>query len=63
MKFPLTESEVTELKQMHRQITDRRIADRFKAVLMRNDGKTWEKIARTLLLDDSTIHRYVVSTH
>lgn len=26
---------------------------------MRNNGKTWEEIARTLLLNDSTIRRYV----
>lgn len=59
MKFQLTSQDVEELRSLHRQTSDRRIADRFKAVLMRNDGKTWEEIAKTLLLDDSTIRRYV----
>ena len=54
----LTEQEVSELKAMHRQVKDRRIADRFKAVLLRNKDRTWEEIADDLLLDESTVRKY-----
>ena len=53
----LTEQEVSELKAMHRQVKDRRIADRFKAVLLRNKDRTWEEIADDLLLDESTVRK------
>lgn len=55
----LNEAEKQTLKEMHKQIQDRRIADRFKAVLMRNEGYKWEEIARILMLDDSTVRKYM----
>lgn len=55
MEIKLMEEEVRELRWLHKKEKDRRRADRFKAVLMRNKGKSWEEIAETLLLDESTV--------
>lgn len=55
----LTEKQVTELKQAHKQVREKRLADRIKAVLYLNYGLSYSDIAKLLLFDEVTIRRYV----
>lgn len=55
----LTEEQVLILKQAHRTIKDKKLADRIKAVLSLNAGFSYSFVARILLLDETTLHRYV----
>lgn len=55
----LTDEQVIVLRQSHRQVKEKKLADRIKAVLMLNTGFTYEQISRALLLDEVTLHRYV----
>lgn len=59
MKNFLTKNQEGNLKRRHRKCKKRRQADRIKAVLLRNDGYSFEEIAKILLLDDSTVRSYV----
>jgi len=58
MEF-LTEEQVTVLKQAHRTIKDKKLADRIKAVISLNAGFSYADIATILLLDEGTLRRYV----
>ena len=49
--------EIQALKRMHK-VSDRRKADKIKAILMLNTGYSPEEIAQILLLDDSSIRRW-----
>lgn len=55
----LTEIEITQLKAQHKKEKNGKIRDRIKAVLLINDGYSYEQVAKILLVDDSTIHRHV----
>jgi transposase len=55
----LTSEEIAKLKALHKNERDKRVCDRIKAVLMHNDGHSYIFIAKTLLLDETTIARYV----
>ena len=60
MNFLNTE-QIQELKDAHREAKQRRDiknADKIKAILLLNDGYSYDEIAKILLLDDSTIRRY-----
>ena len=57
MSHFLHPEEIQALKRMHK-ISDRRKADKIKAILMLNSGYNPEEIAQILLLDDSTIRRW-----
>lgn len=57
----LTEKEVLVLKQAHKQVRDKRLADRIKAVLYVHYGLSYPDIVKLLLLDETTIRRYVKS--
>lgn len=57
----LTEREVVVLKQAHKTIRDKRLADRIKAVLSLNAGHEYSQVASILLLDEITLRRYVKS--
>jgi len=54
----LTEEQVIELKLVHKQTREKRLADRIKAVLMVHFGFTYEQIKQALLLDEVTVRRY-----
>lgn len=54
----LTSQQVQLLKQSHKTIKEKRLADIIKAVLMLNFGFTYAQISQALLLDEATIHRY-----
>ena len=55
----LTFKQVAELKAQHKKECDRRIADRIKAVLLKNNGWSNIEIAETLLLDEETISTHI----
>ena len=55
----LNDEQVLVLKQAHRQIKDKKLADRIKAVLSLNRGMDYRELAAVLLLDEATLHRYV----
>lgn len=55
----LTDEQVKILKQAHRTIKDKKVADRIKAVLSLNAGYEYSHVAHILLLDETTLRRYV----
>lgn len=55
----LTSEEIAKLKASHKIERDKRICDRIKAVLMRNDGHSYAFIAKMLLVDETTISRHI----
>ena len=55
----LTPTQRSELKAHHRCERDRRVCDRIKAVLLSDDGWSYEMIGKVLLLDDQTVGNYV----
>lgn len=57
----LTEEQVQVLRQAHKTIRDKRLADRIKAVLSLNSGHDYSQVASILLLDEVTLRRYVKS--
>lgn len=57
----LTKEQVTVLRQAHKTIRDKRLADRIKAVLSLNSGHDYSQVASILLLDEITLRRYVKS--
>ena len=57
-KFFLTTSERNSLKALHRANRDNRICDRIKAILLIDNGWSYEKVATALLPDVSTIRKY-----
>ncbi|PIS22222.1 IS630 family transposase [candidate division WWE3 bacterium CG08_land_8_20_14_0_20_41_10] len=54
----LSMQQVEELKQKHRVIKDKRLADRIKVILSLNAGYEFSQIAIILLLDEGTLRRY-----
>lgn len=55
----LTNEQVTVLRQAHRTIKDKKLADRIKALLSLDAGHDYSQIASILLLDEITLRRYV----
>jgi len=55
----LTEEQVFSLKQAHKTIKDKKLADRIKAVLYLDYGLGYEQTVRLLMLDETTLRRYV----
>jgi len=55
----LTPTQITSLREAHRQTRDKRLADRIKAVLALAAGHEYVEIAEILLLDETTLRRYV----
>lgn len=51
--------QVATLRQAHKTIRDKKLADRIKAILSLNAGFEYTHIARILLLDEITLRRYV----
>src|SRR3989344_2462444 len=54
----LSEEQIRILREAHYYCRLRKSADRIKAVLLLNDGFSYEKVARILMLDGITIRRY-----
>lgn len=55
----LNSDQESALKQAHREIKIKKLADRIKAVLLLNQGFTSAQVSRMLLLDEGTINRYM----
>lgn len=55
----LTDHQVLVLRNAHKSLKDKRLADRIKAVLMLHHGFTYSQISQALLLDEVTLRRYV----
>lgn len=55
----LSEEKVIELKSRHKAERDGRIRDRIKAVLLINDGYSYEQAAKILLVDEDTVRRHI----
>lgn len=58
MKGFLTEEQIGILREAHYSCHMRKSADRIKAILLLNDGLSYDKVAKILMLDDATIRRY-----
>lgn len=54
----LSQSERDSLKALHRKERDKKICDRIKAILLLDNGWSYDRIATVLLLDIDTIRRY-----
>src|SRR4051812_37683265 len=54
----LSSSERDSLKALHRKERHKKICDRIKAILLLDNGWSYDKIATALLLDSDTIRRY-----
>jgi transposase len=55
----LTPEQRQTLLIRHRGERDRRVADRIKAVLLRDDGLSYEQIAHVLFLSDEAVRKHV----
>jgi transposase len=55
----LTQSQITSLRLAHKQTRDKRLADRIKSVIALADGREYAEVAAILLLDETTLRRYV----
>jgi len=54
----LTKEQIGILREAHYSCRLRKSADRIKAILLLNDGFSYEKVAQILMLDSITIRRY-----
>lgn len=54
----LTEEQIRILREAHYSCRLRKPADRIKAILLLNDGFSYEQVAKILMLDSITIRRY-----
>lgn len=54
----LTDEQVLALKTKHRELKDKRLADRIKAILYLHYGLSYSEIAKLLLFDEVTARRY-----
>lgn len=54
----LSPQQVSSLRREHKLIGTRRHADRVKAILMLNKGRSFEEIADDLILDDDTVRNW-----
>lgn len=59
MKSFLTDSERESLKKQHKKQRDKRVCDRIKAVLLRDEGWTWMQIAHVLLLSEEVLRKHL----
>jgi transposase len=59
MNITLTESEKEDLEYRHRKERDRRVADRFKAILLSAEGWTQKQIAQALRIRYETVQNHL----
>lgn len=59
MQHALSKEERERLKIQHKQERDKRVCDRIKAVLLRDEGWTHEQIAHVLLLTDAAVRQHI----
>jgi DNA-binding NarL/FixJ family response regulator len=56
----LSKTEREDLKARHKKERDKRICDRIKAVLLFDEGWSYQQIAHALLLSDEAVRQYVL---
>lgn len=59
MKNFLTDEERLSLQRQHKKERDKRICDRIKAVLLRDEGWTWMQISHVLLLSEEVLRLHI----
>lgn len=59
MPVILDESQIVELKALHRTLEDKKQADKIKMVVMWNRGFTATQIAEALIIDETTVRRNI----
>ena len=57
-RYELPQTELDFLKKEHKSLSEKRFADRVKAVYLLGSGWTPKKVAEAMLLDDDTIRNY-----
>jgi transposase len=55
----LNDEQVLVLKLAHKQVRDKKLADRIKAIVALHRGVPYAEVARLLFLDEITLRRYV----
>ena len=63
MKFSLSACERTELLLQHKRERDRRVADRIKALLLKDEGWREDEIARVLFLSHEGVRQQIGRAH
>ena len=58
MNLKLTQGEIAEIRHLHSQCRIKKVADKFKALLLLDKGFSCVEFGEILLLDDDTIRRY-----
>ena len=58
MKNFLSKEEKEILKSQHKKERDRRVCDRIKAVLLHDEGWSYQEIAHALLLTDESVRQH-----
>lgn len=58
MKFKLTKSEIIAIRNLHSKCPVKKVADKFKALLLLDKGFSCVEVGEILLLDDDTIRKY-----
>ena len=56
--YSLPDSEISELREAHAELRDKRDADRVKAIILLGSGWSATKVAEALLIDRNTIRTY-----
>lgn len=59
IQLQLTEQEKRELKGAHKKAKKKREADRIKAIILLDEGWTFNQISKVLLLDDETVRNFL----
>lgn len=58
MTIKLSQEDRNTIKELHRSCSQRKQADRLKAILLLDKGRSCIEVGETLLLDDDTIRTY-----
>ncbi|MGH8552431.1 MAG: helix-turn-helix domain-containing protein, partial [Methylococcales bacterium] len=56
--YSLTDQELFDLEVLHREVTEKRQADRIKAVILLGSGWAPSQVAEALRIDRTTVRRY-----
>jgi len=58
MKSFLTDNDREYFRKQHRELSDKRYADRIKTILFLDRGDSYSEVSQRLMLDDDTIRNY-----
>ena len=59
MELRLSETEISELIAIHKELRSKRDADKLKCIIYWGKGYSWEEIKQLLFISDGTIKNYV----